>query len=61
MGQEGYRDSAGIGVGLTIASRVAATHGGEVKVDSQEGRGSTFVLRVPAGPATRVEQVRQAG
>lgn len=34
----------GAGLGLTICRRVAATHGGEVTVESEPGQGSRFVL-----------------
>jgi two-component system sensor histidine kinase SenX3 len=40
----------GTGLGLAIVRHVAGNHGGEVRVQSQEGRGSTFTLRLPAGP-----------
>lgn len=55
------RDSAGIGLGLAIASQVAAAHRGEVTVESEEGRGSTFCLRLPAGPGAQRTPARQAG
>ena len=41
---------AGTGLGLAIVRHVVGTHGGEVRVESEEGQGSTFVLRLPAGP-----------
>jgi two-component system, OmpR family, sensor histidine kinase SenX3 len=44
------RDTGGTGLGLSIVRHVAGNHGGEVRVQSQEGRGSTFTLRLPAGP-----------
>lgn len=40
-------ESAGTGLGLAIVKYVADLHGGEVDVQSQEGKGSRFVLRVP--------------
>ncbi len=43
------RDAGGTGLGLAIVRHVAVNHGGEVRVQSQEGRGSTFTLRLPAG------------
>lgn len=42
------RDTGGVGLGLAIVRHVAANHGGEVKVTSQEGEGSTFTLSIPA-------------
>jgi two-component system sensor histidine kinase SenX3 len=41
------RDTGGNGLGLSIVRHVATNHGGEVLVSSQEGEGSTFVLRLP--------------
>ena len=40
-------DPGGSGLGLSITRLVAEDHGGGVSVDSVEGRGSTFVLRLP--------------
>jgi two-component system, OmpR family, sensor histidine kinase SenX3 len=42
------RDTGGTGLGLAIVRHVATNHGGDVLVSSQEGEGSTFVLRLPA-------------
>jgi len=44
------RDTGGTGLGLAIVRHVAGNHGGEVRVVSQEGEGSTFTLRLPASP-----------
>jgi two-component system sensor histidine kinase SenX3 len=41
------RDTGGTGLGLAIVRHVATNHHGEVQVSSQEGEGSTFVLRIP--------------
>jgi two-component system, OmpR family, sensor histidine kinase SenX3 len=42
------RDTGGTGLGLAIVRHVAGNHGGEVFVESKEGEGSTFTLRLPA-------------
>nr|WP_216654156.1 ATP-binding protein [Nocardioides sp. zg-DK7169] len=42
-----HRSTGGTGLGLSIVKHVAATHGGEVRVWSIEGQGSTFTLTLP--------------
>ncbi|MPZ97519.1 MAG: two-component sensor histidine kinase [Propionibacteriales bacterium] len=41
------RSTGGTGLGLSIVKHVAASHGGEVRVWSVEGEGSTFTLFLP--------------
>jgi two-component system, OmpR family, sensor histidine kinase SenX3 len=41
------RQTGGTGLGLAIVRHVAENHGGVVLVDSREGEGSRFVLRLP--------------
>ncbi|UUW89959.1 MULTISPECIES: cell wall metabolism sensor histidine kinase WalK [Pimelobacter] len=45
-----HRSTGGTGLGLSIVKHVAATHGGEVRVWSVEGQGSTFTLILPQHP-----------
>ncbi len=42
------RATGGTGLGLAIVKHIANNHGGEVSVWSQEGRGSTFTMTLPA-------------
>jgi two-component system sensor histidine kinase SenX3 len=41
------RATGGTGLGLSIVKHIAATHGGDVSVWSQQGSGSSFTLRLP--------------
>jgi two-component system, OmpR family, sensor histidine kinase SenX3 len=54
------RETGGTGLGLAIVRHVASNHRGEVRVESREGLGSTFTLRLPAGPGP-VAVTKEAG
>jgi two-component system sensor histidine kinase SenX3 len=54
------RETGGTGLGLAIVRHVASNHRGEVRVESREGTGSTFTLRLPAGPG-HVAVTKEAG
>ncbi|CRK60227.1 Phosphate regulon sensor protein PhoR (SphS) [Alloactinosynnema sp. L-07] len=57
------RATGGTGLGLAIVKHVAANHGGQVKLWSKPGLGSTFTLRIPAHldpPATAGADIKSA-
>jgi len=49
------RETGGTGLGLSIVKHVAQNHGGEVKVWSKIGVGSTFALRLPSVDPASIE------
>jgi two-component system, OmpR family, sensor histidine kinase SenX3 len=50
------RVTGGTGLGLAIVKHVATNHGGDVRVWSVPGSGSTFTLRLPAGASAPEEE-----
>lgn len=46
------RDAAipGVGIGLSIAKTITEAHGGTITIDSEPGKGATFITRLPLRP-----------
>ncbi|MEO7486336.1 MAG: HAMP domain-containing sensor histidine kinase, partial [Ferruginibacter sp.] len=37
----------GTGLGLSLSYDIVKTHGGELKLETNEGSGSTFIIQIP--------------
>lgn len=44
------RDTGGAGLGLAIARGIVEAHHGTINVQSEPGKGATFLIELPAGP-----------
>ena len=51
--REEGRAQKGYGIGLTYARYVVRAHGGDIRVESREGTGSTFSIRLPRRQTNR--------
>jgi CheY-like chemotaxis protein len=45
------KGEGGSGLGLSMAYSIVKRHGGDIAVESEPGRGTTFTLRFPVAPA----------
>jgi two-component system phosphate regulon sensor histidine kinase PhoR len=54
------RETGGTGLGLAITKHVAQRHGGELRIESQVGQGSTFMLVLPSSRCVRADSMAQS-
>ncbi len=50
---------SGTGLGLALSQRIIERHGAELRVNSEKGKGTTFVIALPL--PTGADEVRQGG
>ena len=57
-----FSKSGGLGLGLTISSRIIQDHGGRISVEKANGQGAVFVVELPfeTGLGTRIHSRRVA-
>ena len=55
------RGIAGTGLGLVLARQIVEAHGGVIGFESEEGRGSTFWIRIPAAASAPPGSATAAG
>src|SRR5207237_7233970 len=46
----------GTGLGLSLVKRIVEAHGGTVTVNSEPGKQTEFVVRIPAAPAEKIDE-----
>jgi signal transduction histidine kinase len=51
---------SGVGLGLAIVSKIMVGHGGRMTVDSEQGKGSTFHVRLPVAPQGKASRKNSA-
>ena len=50
------KGGGGTGLGLFISNKIAQAHGGEIKIESEEGKGSRFIVSLPRKKPEAAEQ-----
>lgn len=51
----------GTGLGLALCHKIVTRHGGSIRLDTAEGRGTTVIFTLPAAPAAKGQGARPGG
>jgi len=51
----------GLGLGLSFVSWIVRAHGGTVDVQSEPGKGTTFIVRLPLGAPESIQHTENSG
>ncbi|PQV64502.1 two-component system, OmpR family, phosphate regulon sensor histidine kinase PhoR [Abditibacterium utsteinense] len=55
------RQAGGTGIGLFLVKHLVEQHQGEIKVESEIGKGSTFIVRLPLRPQIALDEMKEHG
>jgi PAS domain S-box-containing protein len=49
------QDYSGTGIGLAVCKKIIDNHGGSITVESEVGKGTTFIIQLPAPPSQQAD------
>ncbi len=55
------RQAGGTGIGLFLVKHLTERHEGEIKIESEIGKGSTFTVRLPLRPQIALDEMKEHG
>ncbi|RYG66509.1 hypothetical protein EON80_15280, partial [bacterium] len=53
------RQAGGTGIGLYLVKHLVEQHEGEIKIESELGKGSTFIIRMPLRPQVAIDEMKE--